>query len=71
MVLIIFNKRLCYLYGAHHVEVFWLTAKRGLNEYTRFPHVNEYGKPVLVFDFIEMFRVSIIDGIFSIYSQEP
>ncbi len=58
-----FNKCLNYLYGVLYAEVFRALAKHGLDPYAGFLHIDRSGKPVLSFDFIEMFRVSAVDSL--------
>ena len=57
------NMVLNYLYGLLYPEVFKALATTGLDPYAGFLHVDRSGKPVLVFDFIEMFRVSAVDSL--------
>ncbi len=58
-----FNRCLNYLYGVLYAEVFRALSKHGLDPYAGFLHVDRSGKPVLSFDFIEMFRVSAVDSL--------
>ncbi len=58
-----FNRCLNYLYGVLYAEVFRALAKHGLDPYAGFLHIDRSGKPVLSFDFIEMFRVSAVDSL--------
>ncbi|NPA96871.1 MAG: CRISPR-associated endonuclease Cas1 [Crenarchaeota archaeon] len=56
------NKCLNYMYGILYSECFKRLAQVGLDPFAGFLHVDRSGKPVLVFDFIEMFRVSAVDS---------
>lgn len=57
------NACLNYLYGVLYAECFKALARYGLDPYAGFLHVDRSGKPVLTFDFIEMFRVSAVDSL--------
>jgi len=58
-----FNKCLNYLYGVLYSDIFKALCLAGLDPYAGFLHVDRSGKPVLTFDFIEMFRVSAVDSL--------
>ncbi len=57
------NASLNYLYGVLYGECFKRLAMAGLDPFAGFLHVDRSGKPVLTFDFIEMFRVSAVDSL--------
>ncbi len=58
-----FNACLNYLYGVLYGECFKALVRYGLDPYAGFLHIDRSGKPVLTFDFIEMFRVSAVDSL--------
>ena len=55
------NVSLNYLYGVGYSTVWRELVLAGLDPYAGFIHVDRSGRPVLVYDFIEMFRVSLVD----------
>lgn len=55
------NLALNYGYGILYPAGFKALLLAGLDPYAGFLHVDRSGKPVLVFDFIEMFRISVVD----------
>jgi len=57
------NACLNYLYGMLYAECFRALTRFGLDPFAGFLHVDRSGKPVLVFDFVEMFRVSVVDSL--------
>jgi len=57
------NTSLNYLYGVLYSEVFKALCLAGLDPYAGYLHTDRSGKPVLTFDFIEMFRVSAVDSL--------
>jgi len=57
------NACLNYLYGMLYAECFRALTRFGLDPFAGFLHVDRSGKPVLVFDFVEMFRVSAVDSL--------
>ncbi len=57
------NLALNYLYGVLYAEVFRVLARYGLDPYAGYLHVDRSGAETLVFDFIEMFRVSAVDSL--------
>ncbi|RLG86632.1 MAG: CRISPR-associated endonuclease Cas1 [Thermoprotei archaeon] len=57
------NTVLNYLYGILYAEAFKALARVGLDPYAGFLHSDRSGKPVLTFDFVEMFRVSAVDSL--------
>jgi len=56
-----FNVSLNYLYGILYKEAWKALVLAGLDPYLGYVHVERSGRPVLVFDFVEMFRVSFVD----------
>ncbi len=56
-----FNVSLNYLYGVLYKDAWKAIVLAGLDPYLGYIHVERSGKPVLVFDFVEMFRVSCVD----------
>lgn len=57
------NKALNYLYGVLYTECFKALTRHGLDPYAGFLHSDRSGNPTLVFDFVEMFRVSAVDSL--------
>ncbi len=55
------NVSLNYLYGVGYTSIWRELVIVGLDPYAGFIHVDRSGRPVLVYDFIEMFRVSLVD----------
>ncbi len=55
------NVSLNYLYGVGYTSIWRELVLAGLDPYAGFIHVDRSGRPVLVYDFIEMFRVSLVD----------
>jgi len=55
------NKALNYMYGILYAEAFRHLVIHGLDPYVGFMHADRSGKPTLVFDYVEMFRVSTVD----------
>jgi len=55
------NTSLNYLYGLLYTWSFKALVVHGLDPYTGFLHEDRAGNPVLVFDYVEMFRVSAVD----------
>ena len=55
------NKVLNYGYGILYPECFRAVALAGLDPYAGFLHTDRSGKPVLVFDVIELFRSAAVD----------
>lgn len=53
------NTVLNYAYGVLYSECWRALVLAGLDPYAGFLHVDRSGKPVLVFDFIEMFRFTV------------
>jgi len=58
-----FNISLNYAYGILYGLVWRALVLAGLDPYAGFLHVDRSGKPVLAFDYIEMWRAPIIDEI--------
>jgi len=56
-----FNIALNYGYGILYSEAWKALVLAGLDPYAGFLHVDRSGKPTLAFDFVEMFRCSIVD----------
>ncbi len=56
-----FNISLNYLYGVLYKVIWRALVLAGLDPYLGYIHVERSGRPVLVYDFIEMFRVSCVD----------
>ncbi len=56
-----FNLSLNYLYGVLYREAWRVLVLAGLDPYLGYIHVERSGKPVLAFDYVEMFRVSCVD----------
>jgi len=56
-----FNISLNYLYGILYKEAWKALVLAGLDPYLGYVHVERSGRPVLVYDFVEMFRVSCVD----------
>lgn len=56
-----FNICLNYAYGILYNEVERACILAGLDPYLGFYHTDRYGKPCLVLDFIELFRVAVAD----------
>jgi CRISPR-associated protein Cas1 len=57
------NRALNYLYGVLYSECFKALTRVGLDPYAGFLHSDRSGNPTLVFDFVEMFRVSAVDSL--------
>jgi len=57
-----FNVMLNYGYGILYSEIERACWMAGLDPYTGFYHTKRYGKPALVLDLIEEFRVPIVDS---------
>jgi len=57
------NLALNYLYGILYAEIFRVLARYGLDPYAGYLHSDRSGAETLVFDFIEMFRVSAVDSL--------
>jgi CRISPR-associated protein Cas1 len=57
------NRSLNYLYGVLYAESFKTLVRVGLDPYAGFLHADRSGNPVLVFDYVEMFRVSAVDSL--------
>ena len=57
----IVNRCLDYMYGLLYSEAWKALVLAGLDPYAGFMHVDRSGKPVLVYDFVEMFRPSHVD----------
>jgi CRISPR-associated protein Cas1 len=57
------NRSLNYLYGVLYAESFKALARAGLDPYAGFLHTDRSGNPTLVFDYVEMFRVSAVDSL--------
>jgi CRISPR-associated protein Cas1 len=55
------NACLNYGYGVLYAEAFRALVIHGLDPYAGFLHVDRSGSPVLVYDYAEMFRVSLVD----------
>jgi len=55
------NKSLNYGYGILYSECWKATVLAGLDPYAGFLHSDRSGKPVLVFDIVEVFRAAAID----------
>ncbi len=55
------NVSLNYLYGIGYTSIWRELVLVGLDPYAGFIHVDRSGRPVLVYDFIEMFRTSLVD----------
>jgi CRISPR-associated protein Cas1 len=55
------NRSLNYMYGMLYAEGFRHLVIHGLDPYVGFMHADRSGKPSLVFDYVEMFRVSTVD----------
>ena len=64
------NAMLNYGYGMLYGKVEAAMLKSGIDPYVGVLHRNEYNRPVLVFDFMEMYRVWVDFIVFSILSQE-
>jgi len=58
-----FNTSLNYTYGILYAESFRALAKFGLDPFAGFLHADRSGAEALVFDFVEMFRVSAVDSL--------
>ncbi len=56
-----FNTILNYGYGILYSEAWKALVLAGLDPYAGFIHVDRSGKPTLVFDYVEMFRCSVVD----------
>lgn len=56
-----FNTMLNYGYGILYSEAWKALVLAGLDPYAGFIHVDRSGKPTLAFDYVEMFRCSIVD----------
>jgi len=56
-----FNIALNYGYGILYSESWKALVLAGLDPYAGFIHVDRSGKPTLSFDFVEMFRCSVVD----------
>lgn len=56
-----FNVMLNYGYGILYSEAWKALVLAGLDPYAGFIHVDRSGKPTLVFDYVEMFRCSVVD----------
>lgn len=57
------NISLNYGYGILYSECWKALVLAGLDPYAGFLHADKSGKPTLVFDFIEMFRVAAVDSV--------
>ncbi len=55
------NKALNYCYGILYSECWKALALAGLDPYAGFLHSDKSGKPVLVFDVVEVFRSAVVD----------
>ncbi len=55
------NKALNYCYGILYSECWKALALAGLDPYAGFLHSDRSGKPVLVFDVVEVFRSAVVD----------
>ncbi len=55
------NRCLDYMYGLLYGEGWRALVLAGLDPYAGFMHTDKSGKPVLVYDYVEMFRASIVD----------
>lgn len=58
-----FNIALNYGYGLLYSECWKALVLAGLDPYAGFLHTDRSGKPTLVFDFVEMFRVVAVDSL--------
>jgi len=56
-----FNSSLNYGYGILYSLAWRSLVLAGLDPYAGFLHVDRSGKPVLAFDYVEMFRVHVVD----------
>lgn len=57
----VFNISLNYLYAVAYTEAWRELVLAGLDPFAGYIHVDRSGKPSLVYDYIEMFRVSLVD----------
>lgn len=57
----IVNRCIDYMYGLLYSEIWKILVLAGLDPYAGFMHIDRSGKPVLVYDFVEMFRASCVD----------
>ena len=64
------NTSLNYAYGVLYNEVWRALVLAGLDPYAGFMHVDRSGKPVLAFDFVEMFRFSADLAILELLRKE-
>ena len=58
-----FNIALNYGYGILYSEAWKALVLAGLDPYAGFIHADRSGKPTLAFDFVEMFRCSVVDHV--------
>lgn len=56
-----FNISLNYLYAVAYTETWRELVLAGLDPFAGYIHVDRSGRPTLVYDYVEMFRVSLVD----------